>query len=298
MREMPEKPPLRWWRGWVLLIVLPGAVLAVFPAHWPRWALMWTLALAIYVGVKWLTWRRTPVANAPGWRHVGYLLAWPGLDPRRFLTQAPANGRPSAGEWLFAAAKFILGMSLCWGVAPRLPPHTPLVVGWTGMVGMIFVLHFGLFHLLSNGWRAVGVDAHPLMHWPIASRSISEFWGVRWNTAFRDLTHRFLFQPLQARLGVAWAVLFGFLFSGLVHDLVISLPAGGGGGGPTLFFLLQGIAILTSRSDTGRRLGLRRGPLAYLLAMLVLIVPVGLLFHPPFVEHVILPFMQATGMTR
>src|SRR5207248_7790009 len=92
------------WRGWVPLVLLPSAVLVFAPPSWPRWALMWTLALAIYAGCKWLTWRRTPAPGAPWWQHAGYLLAWPGMDAPAFLKgETERNVSPS--EWLFAAAK-------------------------------------------------------------------------------------------------------------------------------------------------------------------------------------------------
>src|SRR5205085_6806357 len=130
---------------------------------------------------------------------------------------------------------------------------------WVGMVGLVMALHFGTFHLLSCAWRSAGVEARPLMNNPLASQGVSEFWGRRWNTAFRDLTHTFLFRPLTAWLGPAGALLAGFGFSGLVHDLVISVPARGGYGGPTLFFVVQGVALLAERSAAGRRLGLGRG---------------------------------------
>jgi hypothetical protein len=32
---------------------------------WPRWALMWMLAIAIYMACKWLTWRSARVRTAP-----------------------------------------------------------------------------------------------------------------------------------------------------------------------------------------------------------------------------------------
>jgi hypothetical protein len=281
----------------VPLVVLPAAVLLFTPAGWPPWALMWSLAFVIYGSLKWLTWRRAPVRGVPLWRHLGYLLAWPGLDPVAFLTPDPGSPsrRPTVREWLFASAKFLLGVGVLFGLARQIPPGFPYWVGWAGMVGIIFVLHFGSFHLLSCAWRSVGVEARPLMDWPIASVSVSEFWGRRWNTAFRDLTHRFLFRPLASRLGPRGAILAGFVFSGLLHDLVVSVPPGGGYGGPTLFFLVQGLAIFFERSAAGRRLGLGAGWRGRLFTAAVLVGPVYLLFHPPFVEGVVVPFLRTLG---
>jgi len=122
--------------------------------------------------------------------------------------------------------------------------------------------------------------------------------GQRWNTAFRDLTHRFLFRPLTSRIGPRFGLLAGFLVSGAVHELVISVPARGGFGGPTLYFAIQGAGIVVERSRFGRRIGLGAGWQGRAFMMLVLIVPVFFLFHRPFVIRVIVPFMQAMGALR
>jgi hypothetical protein len=175
------------------------------------------------------------------------------------------------------------------------PADSPYFTGWIGMAGLALGLHFGLFHLLSCAWRRSGVNAAPLMNWPIASISLSEFWGRRWNRAFRDLAHRFLFRPLTPLIGGAGALVAGFIFSGLVHDAVISIPAEGGYGGPTLFFAIQAGGLLAERSRTGRRLGLGRGWRGWLFADLLLIGSAPLLFHPPFVMRIIVPFMHAVG---
>lgn len=289
-------PQLRWWQGWSPFL-LPAAVILVVPVAWPRWAFMWTLAFAIYCACKWLTWRRAAAQGTPFWMHVGYLLVWPGLDAETFLNAHPASRppRPNTRDWLFAGAKLALGLGLLFGAARWVPSQYPYAVGWVGMIGIVFVLHFGMFHLLSCGWRSVGVEAKPLMNWPLASASVSEFWGRRWNTAFRDLTHRFLFRPMTARFGARWAIFAGFVFSGIVHELVISAPAGGGYGGPTLFFILQGMAICIERSVPGQRLGLGRGWRGWSFTMVVLMVPVYGLFHPPFVLEVVVPFMRSIG---
>ena len=283
--------------AWAPLIVLPAAVLLLVPATWPRWACMWAIAIALYSGCKWLTWRTASVHGAPAWKHAGYLLAWPGLDADAFLSPpgAVATKRPDLGEWLFALGKLALGAVILFAVTRLVPARYPYLVGWAAMIGIVMILHFGLFHLLSCGWRSVGVEAKPLMNWPLAATNVSEFWGKRWNTAFRDLTHRFLFRPLAARLGARGAILAGFAFSGLVHELVVSVPAGGGYGGPTLFFAIQGAAIFSERSKPGRKAGLGKGWTGWLFTAFVLLAPAYGLFHPPFVESVVVPFVRALG---
>jgi hypothetical protein len=218
------------------------------------------------------------------------------MDADAFLDAAlPGKDAPRLAEWLLAASKLSLGVVLLWKVIPALGEILSYLVGWLGMVGIVLVLHFGIFHLLSCAWRAAGVNAVPLMDWPLASTSLSEFWGRRWNRAFRDLTYRFLFRPLVPRVGARCALVLGFVVSGLIHELVISLPAGGGYGGPTAFFALQGVGLLVERSGVGRWLGLGQGIRGWLFAALLLLLPAGMLFHPPFVLRVVMPFMQAMG---
>ncbi len=255
---------------------------------------MWALAVAIYAGCKWLTWHRTPKSGASLGKQFGYLLAWPGMDAGAFLDPCPSPPptRPSVHEWVFAGGNFAAGIALAFGAA-RMVGDRAYLVGWVGMTGIVMILHFGTFHLLSCAWRSAGVDAKPLMNWPMSSISVGEFWGRRWNTAFRDLTHRFLFRPLTARVGPHWALALGFVCSGLVHDLVISVPAGGGYGSPTMFFVIQAGALFLERSAFGGRIGLGRGLRGWLFTMLVLLTPAFLLLHPPFVEEVILPFLRA-----
>jgi hypothetical protein len=289
-----------WWRGWAPIVVLPVLVLVLMltPAEWPRWLFMWLLAVAVYAGLKWLTCQRTRVPSVPAWRHLAYLLAWPGLDAAAFLNPNRPVSSPDIREWVGAVVKLLGGATLLWGIAPIVSERAELLRGWIGMAGIVLMLHFGSFHLLSCAWRSVGVDARPLMQSPFRSECLAEFWGRRWNTAFRDLTYRFLFRPLTARLGPTGAFFAGFAFSGLVHDLVISVPAGAGYGGPTCFFLIQAVALAVERSRLGESFGLGRGWFGRLFALLALAAPALLLFHPPFVHRVVLPFMEVLGAVR
>jgi hypothetical protein len=263
------------------------------------WAFMWTMAFALYAGCKWLTvWQaRRLVGAAGGWRVFGYLLVWPGMDAAAFLSPSRAPDPVSGTEWALAALKTMLGIVLVWFVARAAVPVSALLAGWLGMVGAVFMLHFGAFHLLSAAWRSVGIDATPLMRNPLRSSSLAEFWGRRWNTAFHELASRFTFRPLRPLLGPGRAALLVFVISGLIHELVISLPARGGYGLPTGYFLLQGLGVAGERTPLGRRLGLGRGWRGWLFTMLATAGPAYWLFPPVFVRNVILPMLAVIGAT-
>jgi membrane bound O-acyltransferase family protein len=283
------------WASWVPLLILPAAVCFLRPLLVP-WGFMWTLAAAIFFGCKWQSWwegRSTPGATIG--RNIGYLFAWPGMDAAAFLDPAKRAEHPARREWLWAFAKTIFGATLLWGVVPHVTAAQPLLAGWVGMVGIILVLHFGTFHIVSLLWRATGVDARPIMQAPLSATSLSDFWGRRWNLGFRQLTYRLIFQPVRVRSGVLAATVLSFFASGVIHELVISLPARGGYGLPTLYFVLQSLGVLLERSMTGKRLGLGSGLRGWLFAVVCAGAPAGFLFHPRFVRGVILPFLGAIG---
>jgi hypothetical protein len=84
-----------------------------------------------------------------------------------------------------------------------------------------------------------------------------------------------------------------FVISGLIHDLVISLPAGAGYGLPTTYFLLQGAGVTVEHSSFGKRLGLGEGVHGWIFMAALVAGPVFWLFHPWFVLRVMIPFMHA-----
>ena len=281
------------WIGWFPLPVLPLSAVA-FRNVLPPWAFMWVLALAIYFSLKWLTWwrARTRIAHAT-WRSAAYLLAWPGMDAEVFLDASRRVPPPLPTTWLWAIIETVLGTVLFWVVARFVPHGKPLLRGWLGMLGLILLLHFGSFQIVGLLWQGSGVDAKPIMSAPLRSTSLSEFWGKRWNLGFRQLAHELIFRPLHRTLGAATAGFLVFVASGLIHDLVISLPARAGYGLPTAYFVLQGAGMTVEHSEFGKRLGLGHGVRGWSFMALFVAGPAFWLFHPWSVLRVILPFMQA-----
>lgn len=187
------------WLGWVPLVVLPAAACTVRNQLAP-WQFMWLLSFAVFWGFKFETWFRARGAAGQAGiaRNLGYLSLWPGMDAPAFLASIRPATAPRASDWLAATAKTLTGAACIWLVAPRALSAHPLLGGWIGMLGLILMLHFGTFHLLALAWQFAGVDAQPIMRSPVSARSLSDFWGKRWNLGFRLLTHGLVFEPLAA----------------------------------------------------------------------------------------------------
>jgi alginate O-acetyltransferase complex protein AlgI len=253
---------------------------------------MWTLAVSLFFAGKFLAWRAASSAARPSPAHtLGYFLLWPGMDPQPFAfpTAHPQSAPAPVSAWLRAFGKTLAGASLLlW--AAWLPAS--LLAGWIGMVGLVLFLHFGLFALLRLGWLRKGILVPPIMRAPMLADSLADFWGARWNTAFSRLAREFIVRPLTPRLGIARTVMLVYLVSGVVHETVISVPAGAGFGLPTAYFLLQGLATLFERSVPGRRLGLGRGVCGRIFAVATVAAPAFWLFHPAFVQNVFLPMLR------
>ncbi len=104
-----------------------------------------------------------------------------------------------------------------------------------------------------------------------------------------------LFEPLRSRVGASAAALLVFLLSGVIHELVISLPAHGGYGLPTGYFVVQGLA---SPANAHREAGGSASDVAGVAGCsrsLVAAGPAYWLFPPPFVHRVMLPMLAAIG---
>jgi alginate O-acetyltransferase complex protein AlgI len=257
---------------------------------------MFLVALVLFANFKWLTWvGRTKDAAAAGPdRALAYFFGWIGLDADEFCTRFEGT-RLQTRDWAAAVGKTLLGATLVWGLVRLLPADRPLLSAGMGFAALIVFVHFGLFHILALVWRQFGVGAEPIMNAPLLATSLADFWGRRWNLAYRRVSFDYFFRPAVSRFGVAAGTLIAFLMSGLVHDLVISFPARTGYGGPTVYFLIQGIGLLLERTRIVRQRFVQCPLLGWFYTLTFVLGPVGLLFHEPFLTRVIGPFLEAIG---
>jgi alginate O-acetyltransferase complex protein AlgI len=215
-------------------------------------------------------------------RWAAFAMLWPGMRPA--LVARLQRGRSGAAALLRTGLAYVaLGATLF--LVARLTWR------WTGstvlstvllLSALSFLLHFGLFGVLAGLWRTAGADVGPLFRAPWRSASLGEFWSRRWNLAFSEMTSVAVYRPIAARRGRPAALAAAFLFSGVLHEIAISLPVRAGYGRPLLYFAIHGALTQVERA---------RGPFGRALTLLAVVLPLPLLFHRPFLQGVMWPLL-------
>jgi hypothetical protein len=222
---------------------------------------------------------------------MAFALGWFGMRPVLF-EKLPAKSLPFMQLVLKGASRIIIGFFLLY-LSTVLEQYPYLVKFFLPqlllLAGLSFILHFGILNLSTAGWRALGVNVPELFRSPFKSKSLKEFWGKRWNIAFSEMTALIAYRPLKNKIGVEKAMIASFLLSGLLHEIAISLPPQAGYGLPLIYFGIHACAMqLETRSRLIQKITQHK-LLSHVWVMTLLILPTPLLFHPAFMQHVLIP---------
>lgn len=220
-----------------------------------------------------------------------FALGWFGMRPALFETFPALSQRlPYATVAIRGVSRIILGVVLVY-LSLVLEANTSLTViaDLALLVGISFILHFGILNVSTAYWRWWGVNVKELFRSPYKSRSLNEFWGKRWNMAFSEMTTLIAYRPLKFKIGKTGAMMISFLLSGVLHEIAISLPVKAGYGLPMLYFALHGILMYAEEKSALVQKILADKILSHLWVLGWLILPIHLLFHPPFMEGVLKP---------
>lgn len=238
--------------------------------------------MLFYVAVMFLTLKTLTLlmTKEMSWANaVLYTGGWIGMNPDEFKTEAH-----SPHNWRSGTVSVLIGLIIFYLSLKQVDITLRAVYLF---IAMIFIFHFGLLDLNAQLWNFLGRKTKPIMNEPWKALNLADFWGKRWNMAFRDAAHRTLFLPLKRFYGAKIAILGVFIFSGLVHEAVISLPAQGGYGGPMVYFLIQFLGLILQKEF--RLLNNRW------VTWIFLIIPLPLLFHKAFFLNVFIPLSNAIG---
>jgi hypothetical protein len=222
---------------------------------------------------------------------MAFALGWFGMRPVLF-EKLPSPSLPFMQLFVKGVSRIVMGFLLLY--LSTILEQYPLLSGFflpqlLLLVGISLILHFGILNLSTAAWRALGVNVTELFRSPFRSKSLKEFWGKRWNIAFSEMTALVAYRPLKSKIGVEKAVIVSFLLSGLLHEIAISLPARDGYGLPMIYFAIHACAMqLEAKSPLIQKIT-RHKRLSHLWVMTLLVLPMPLLFHTAFMQHVLIP---------
>jgi hypothetical protein len=118
-------------------------------------------------------------------------------------------------------------------------------------VSLLFATLWAASAAAAAAMRMLGCPAMDLMIAPVLSRTPADFWR-RYNRPVGQFLHEYVFLPARGLSRPSAAILLAFLVSGLAHEYGFLVPIGRLCGYQTLFFLVQGIAVvLTARWRPG-----------------------------------------------
>lgn len=283
--------------SWLFMIAVLVIIYFIFRHEHPA-LLMLAIVAVTFTAMKpipAITDYREKAINLNLKQWLTFALAWAGmrlqpfenLDKTLSLINASQNIRFGLSRLLAGALLIALAILLTHTIT--ITNTTYSLISCTLLIGLSLALHFGLLSISTGMLRRRGVNVGLLFKSPLKANSLSEFWGKRWNLAFSEMTSIAVFRPLKKHIGAGLALLASFTFSGLLHEVALSLPVNSGYGLPTLYFLLHGILVLAEKRWLQHSIILQNPLLAKVWTFCWIILPAPLLFHHQFIMQVIWP---------
>lgn len=214
------------------------------------------------------------------------------------LKTIPGFVPPASGSIFFINSPSILEGALTSHWVEKYPYVATLVARYTVSTGITLFIGIGVMLYVSLLYDliailCVGILCHqadnwpPLFDYPWVSVSVADFWSRRWHQILRQTFFSLGGFPLQYAIyyasypfwGDTWSAAFGkvglvmgtFMASGLLHAVAVYAMGGPVDHRATVYFSVQGVALLIERGwkvTTGRRVGGWYGRLwAYLVVI-------------------------------
>jgi Membrane bound O-acyl transferase family len=222
---------------------------ATLSPNWQMTALFCLALVPVYFFMKLVAFWGTPIS-----KNLAALLSpYPVPVPARQMLPLSAGTR--------LVCRFFVGLAVClcayWLCRKLWENYRPPVIlfSYIGAI-MLWLVSETLGSLIPFLALPSG-RLLPLPHGPMPplAKSLSEFWGRRWNVWTGEWFRLTIFRPLQAH--PVFALFLVFLVSGILHEWAINVPlyivtGRNCFGSMTLYFLLQAVGIMIERKTRSR----------------------------------------------
>jgi hypothetical protein len=203
--------------------------------------------LAVTVGVKVYDLHHATEAGVrlKIWQFGGYLFNPFALVLRRVMGEPRRSLSSEVRQFLLGAALGTAAIILTIRVFEvHWKSHSFAAEHCVKVVSFFLIIQFlpnGLAALFRMGGVASTDSAGPFF----LARTPAEFWRL-YNRPAGQFFHEYIFKPAGGRRRQVLATLATFLFSAIIHEYVFDVPAGRVLGTQMAFFLIQGVATIST----------------------------------------------------
>jgi len=254
---------------------------------------MLVLIFLLFIGMKIVatTYRYQGNNRLSFFRWLLFTLGWAGMDPLPWEKSNALKIKNNTSILKSGILSIAIGISVLYMLAYLLK-HLLLpsyLIGLLSFAGFIMLFHTGLFNVAAWFWSLFGIHLNPLMETPYKAESLSSFWGKHWNIAFIEMTRITIFKPLARKGKPQLALFLSFIVSGIFHEVALSLPVNAYFGLPFLYFTIQALLVLYEKNATKNWTIIQKR----IWIWSCLLIPFPLLFHPAFVNGVLLEVLKS-----
>lgn len=213
------------------------AIPFVLPENWPFLRSLYTLAAFVSLLRLVDLWRDPKSYPLP--ERLWLLTAL--FDSRRIRRAEPSL------EWQRFAkvAGYVAIMGVGLGLAYSIDSSGPWRwLRWLGGALFVYAMLDAAARFADAVYRSAGIVIPPQHENPVLARSVSEFWGKRWNINVHDWLRRHCFLPFARNGHPIVGIVAGFLASAILHSWMVYVPLGLYWAIPMgLFFLVQAMLM-------------------------------------------------------
>ena len=204
---------------------------------------------------------------------MAYLFFWPGVSTKGFIKPERTIPSDTGARFFEHWTSFISG-SVLLSTSIYLGKGESTFFNYLSLASFLLIIHVGLVEILRDILKLLKFSPNVMFDRPYMAHSLRDFWSLRWNRAFVEMSKIFFVRPLRNTLPRNVLSLLVFIVSGVLHEIAISFSSGRDFGGPLLYFFIQGLGFVLEK----------KVKLGKLLTWAIIVLPFPLLFPPSFVN--------------
>jgi hypothetical protein len=145
------------------------------------------------------------------------------FDTRRIRRAEPSLDWQRFAKVAGYAAAMGVGLAVAYSVDANGPWRW---LRWLGGAVFVYAMVDTAARFADAAYRSAGIIIPPQHDNPVLSRSVSEFWGKRWNLNVHDWLRRHCFLPFAKNGHARVGIVAGFLASAILHFWMVYVPLG------------------------------------------------------------------------